>query len=491
MIWLAVGLMTLSAIGLLAWPVLRRRAAPPPREAYDLAVYRDQLAELDRDLARGVISAAEAEGARLEIQRRMLKLAPRQEAASPDAAPLPKPPGRTARRLAPLGALGLALPALAIALYVSIGSPDLPSRPFGAAEREAGVSHADVEAAIERLEARLERQPDDLDGWVTLGRSYIVLNRYGEAVDALKRAAALSDNDPDLVASLAEAMVFDAGGAVTPEARRLFASVEAARPDDPAALYYIGMADAQGGDPAAALETWERLAALTPPDAPWRADLIAMMTQAAAELGVEPKLPPGPGTEDKPPQVGAADRGQNQQTPPQVGAADRGQNQQSGEADRGQQDNNNLSAEERQAMIEGMVERLAERLKENPDDLEGWKRLALSYRVLGDWAKALPAYARAAALAPEDAAAQAEYARAMLDAAPSRERVPEEAISLYRRVLALDPDHADALWFVGYAEATAEPPDREAARGHWSKLLSVLPPGSEAYQSVEKALDAL
>ena len=85
MIWLAVALMTLAAIGLLAWPILRRRAAPPAREAYDLAVYRDQLAEVERDLARGVIGAAEAEGARLEIQRRMLKLAPKEAQAAPSA----------------------------------------------------------------------------------------------------------------------------------------------------------------------------------------------------------------------------------------------------------------------------------------------------------------------------------------------------------------------------------------------------------------------
>jgi len=295
-------------------------------------------------------------------------------------------------------------------------------------------------------------------------------------------------------------MVFEAGGAVTPEARRLFESVNETRPDDPAALYYIGMADAQAGEPAAALETWEKLAAKTPADAPWRGDLIALMTRAAAELGVEPKLPPEPSAEEMPSQLGEADRGQ----PSQVGEAGGAQPPQIGEAGRGQDaaavpgpsaDDmaaaGEMSPEERRAMIEGMVGRLAERLQDQPDDLEGWKRLALSYRVLGELDKALPAYERAAALAPGDAAAQAEYARAFLDAAPSRERVPDAAVQLYRRVLALDPDHADALWFVGYAEATAEPPDREAARGHWRKLLSLLPPGTDAYKSVENALQAL
>ena len=138
-----------------------------------------------------------------------------------------------------------------------------------------------------------------------------------------------------------------------------------------------------------------------------------------------------------------------------------------------------------------MVDQLAARLATEPNDLDGWKRLALSYPVLGDMDKAVPAYQHAAELAPDDAGVQADYARAILDAAPTRERVPDEAIRLFRRVLALNPKHLDALWFVGYPEATATPPNKGAARGYWRTLLELLSPGSAPYQSVEQALKVL
>ena len=558
MLWFAVALMTLAALALLAWPFVVRRRAPAPRDAYDLTVYRDQLLELDNDVARGVISAAEAEGARLEIQRRMLRLAP--GAPTPITVPDAPPRRWTLGRVLPLGALGLALPAAAIALYVSIGSPNLPSRPFAETRHAADLQGQSIEAAVTKLKERLEREPSDLNGWIMLGRSLVVLNRHGEAVAALKRAAALSGDKPEIIAALAEAMVFEAQGVVPPEARQLFETVRETNPKDSAALYYIGVAEAQGGDSKSALATWEILAAETAADAPWRDDLVMQMKQAANELGVEPMaLPPVPE-----PKTATAD-GSGASAAPGPSAADMAdaasmspEDQQAiirsmverlatrlesepddleawrrltnayrvlGEAGkmkdaeaniarleakggaskpaepdasapRGPSESDiaaaaDMSSEERTAMIRTMVGQLAARLETEPDNLEGWKRLAFSYRVLGELDKAVPAFKRAAELAPEDAGAQAEYARAVLDAAPSRERVPDEAIRLYRRVLELNPEHPDALWFVGYAEATASPPDKAAARGHWQKLLSLLPPGSEPFQSVENALKAL
>ncbi len=556
MLWLSVALMTLAALALLVWPFFARRGPPAPREAYDLSVYRDQLREIDNDLARGVIKAAEAEGARLEIQRRMLKLAPAQ-AAEPEAMDAPRRRW-TLRRLVPLATLGVALPAAAIALYVSIGSPDLPSRPFAEIRHASGLQDQSIDAAVTTLKERLEREPDDLNGWVMLGRSLIVLERHGEAVAALKRAAALSGDKTEIVAALAEAMVFEANGVVTPEAGRLFAAAREKTPNDAAALYYIGMANAQAGDPKTALAIWETLAAVTPGDAPWRDGLVTLMKQAAAELGVEPKvLPPPPESKTAATQEGGASGTPGPTADDMAAAASMSPDEQQamigsmverlaarlkdepddlegwrrlakayrvlGEADKASEADANvarleaqggaapsvgtdasngpsegdmsaaadLSPEKRSAVVRSMVAQLAARLEKEPNDLEGWKRLAHSYRVLGEMDRALPAYRRAAGLAPNDAGVQADYARAILDAAPAQERLPEEAIRLYRRVLELNPEQPDALWFVGYAAATASPPDKDTALGHWRKLLGLLPPGSESHKSVEDALKAL
>lgn len=464
MLWLVIALMTLIALALLAWPFVRQRHISAPRDAYDLTVYRDQLRELDRDVARGLISATEAEGARLEIQRRMLRLTP--APAAPASTPELAPRRWTFRQIAPLGTLGLLVPAAALALYASIGSPNLPSRPFAEANQAGDRQGQRIDAAITKLKERLEAEPNNLEGWVMLGRSLIALDRHSEAVAALKRAAALSGDRPEIVAALAESMIFEAQGIVTPEARQLFEAVREKNPMDTAALYYVGLAEAQAGNAKGALDLWETLAAATPGDAPWRNDLVALMKQAAAELGVEPKiLPPAP------PEPKAA----NTPGPSADEMAEAAQ----------------MAPDEQQAMIRSMVDGLAARLEQEPNDLDGWKRLSVSYRVLGEIDKALPAYKRVAELAPDNAGALADYARAILDAAPASERLPEESIALYRRALALDPKHLDALWFVGYAEATAMPPNKDAARGYWQTLLPLLPPGSAAHKSVEAALKAL
>jgi cytochrome c-type biogenesis protein CcmH len=563
MLWLAIALMTLVALALLAVTFVRRGRSLAAPEAYDLAVYRDQLSELEQDLARGTITAAEAAAARLEIQRRMLRraaAAKANHAAEPTPSPVPARPGL--RHWLPLGAAGVVLPAAAIGLYLALGSPDLPGRPFAEVRQAAELEGQSIEAAITALKQRLDAAPQDLDGWLLLGRSYIFLKRYAEAVDVLRRAAVIGGGRAEVNAMLAEAMVFQANGVVGPEARQLFESVREKAPKDPAALYYIGMAEAQGGYPKAALATWEELAAITPGSAPWRDDLVKLMKQAAAEVGVEPRvLPPLPETgataqatpeaalgpsaeemqaasemspEDRQAMIRAmverlATRlkensddlagwrrlanayrvlgeeakakeaeaeiarleaeggGAAAATPPPAPAAESSAGPSAAEMEAAAA----LPPEDQRAMITAMVEGLAKRLEGTPDDLEGWKRLARSYRVLGDLAKALPAYEKAASLAPEDAAVQADYARALLDAAPQEGRLPEAAVARYRRVLELNPDHLDALWFVGYAEATAPEPNREAARAHWLRLLGLLTPGSDSYVAVENALKAL
>lgn len=540
--WLIVALMTVAALALVLVPLVRSHRRAPRRAEYDLAIYRDQLQELESDRARGLVGEDQSEAARLEIQRRML--AASKKDSDPDQ---PAAAGGGARPWLLMAAIGTAIPALALALYVVWGSPGMPGVPFsGVAQDGSGMAGENmagqsVEAAIANLAKRLEQNPNNLEDWVLLGRSLIAIERYSEAVQALRTAAKLSRDNVDILSSMAEAMVFAAEGMVTPEAQAAFESVLKLRGDDAAAQYYLGMALAQKGRPGEALGVWRKLAAETPPNAPWRQDLVTLMRRAAEESGIElgeiPSAPalraedaaPGPSQEDM---AAAADMTPEErqemirsmvarlaerleQNPGDLAGWQRlanayrvlGENDKADAAEAriaeleggaaaepgpSAEDvaaAGEMSAEERTQMIATMVARLAERLEENPDDLQGWMRLGRSYSVLLRHAEARDAYARAAELAPGDTAVLGDYARAVMNAAGDATEFPAQAIALYRQIIGLDPEQREALWFLGYAEAAAG--NNAAARDYWNRLLDLLPADGPNREAVEQALDAL
>ena len=455
---LAAALLTALAVAAVLIPVLRRQRRGPSRADYDLTVYRDQLRELESDRARGLVSAEQEQAARTEIERRMLR-ADRAREAAQDARPADARGRTTRRRRAAAVGLGLCIPALAAGVYASLGSPGLPGRPFAEIERPAATAEASaaISESVEQLAARLESDPDNLEGWLLLGRSYVVLQRYPEAADALRRAAALSGGDPEVLTMLGEAIVWANGGVVAPEAVGVFRQALDARPDDAAARFHLALARAQAGAVQEAYEMWLALAADTPADAAWRGDLEALIGQAAEVLGVEPgalplaEAPPGPTAEDV------------------ATAAD-------------------MSPEERMEMIRSMVAGLAVRLEGDPNDPEGWRRLARSYAVLGEAEKALDTLRRAVELAPDDLETLHAYARALSGDLGSS-APPPEAVAVYERILALDSDDGAALWFTGLA--AAERSDTATAAAHWQRLLTLLTPGTEEHQAVRTALDSL
>lgn len=469
---LAAALMTALAVAAVLIPVLRRFRRVASRADYDLTVYRDQLRELESDRARGLVSEEQIEAARTEIERRMLRAARAREAAQAAEAPGPVDTGSRAHRWrwAAAFVLGLCVPALAAGVYASLGSPGLPGRPFAEIERpvEPPAADAAFSEPVERLAARLAANPDDLEGWLLLGRSYVVLQRYGEAADALRQAAALSGGDPDVLGMLAEAIVWANDGVVVPEAAGIFRQVLDLRPQDSAALFHMALARAQAGEVREAYDMWLALAADTPADAPWRGELEGLIHQAAELLGVEPgSVPSGPARAPRAPAVAEAPSGP---TADDMAAAAE------------------MSPDERMDMIRSMVESLAERLEENPDDPEGWLRLARSYTVLGEPEKATETLRRAVELMPDDLATLHAYARALtgeIDAKPP----PAEAVAVYERILTLDPDDGAALWFVGLG--AAERGDGATARAHWERLLALLAPGTDEHQAVQTALDSL
>jgi cytochrome c-type biogenesis protein CcmH len=443
MFWLFAALFSLLALALVVLPALRGARAVPGRTAYDRAVYKDQLAEIARDLERGVLTEAEAGAARLEVERRLL--ATRDEARPVEAGAAP---------LLWLGALGAAAVAAAIAVYVALGSPGIPDQPIAA--RVPPDAPRDFADSAERLAERLAANPDDAEGWILLARTQAVLERYSAAAESYRRAMALTGDRAEAAAGYGEMLVLSSDGIVTPAARQAFEKAVAKEPSNAPARYYLALAAQQSGRPAEAIEAWRKLEAEAPPDAPWRETLRQKIEQTAREAGLPvPEAPRGPSAGD----IAAAQR---------------------------------MDPEERQKMIRSMVENLAARLEESPDDAAGWQRLGRAYRVLGEKDKAEAAFARVVALRPGDKEALLDRARMVLEnagGADPKKPLPEAFLDDMRKVAALDPNNTEALWYLGLAAAQRQ--DKESAAAQWRQLLALLPPGSEDAKLVQRALDAI
>jgi cytochrome c-type biogenesis protein CcmH len=451
MLWLAAGVLTLAIVALVVLPLARGGRARR-RLDYDLEVYRDQLAELERDRARGLVGAAEAAAAGIEIRRRILAAEDAEKGAAASTAPA-RP------RLALALILALGLPFAAGTAYLAIGRPDLPDQPL-AARHELPRDPA-FRQRYQALLAPVEAQPGALEPRVALADFLFEARQYARAAQHYRVAVQLSGGRADLAGLYGEALVRAAGGQVGEEARRAFELALKSAPDDPRANYFLGLAEAQDGKAKAALERWARLEAAAPADAPWLAQLRREMERVAAEAGLDlAAIRRAAG--------GAGGRGPSRA---EIEAAER------------------MSPEERMKMIRGMVEGLEARLKENPNDLEGWKRLGRAYTVLKDHAKAAEAWRRAAALAPDDAAVLADLAAALIQARPEGQELTPELVGVLRRLIAADPDNALALFYLGVAEAEAG--NKDEARRLFTRLLQRLPADAPVRGIVERRLKAL
>ena len=263
------------AVAVLAWllrPLLSRsHAAVPSRSAANVSIYRDQLRELDADLAGGTLAREDYERARAELEARML-----QDVAQPDVRPA-APAGRRAA-----WALGAAVPVLAAAVYFAVGSPGAIDRP---PEPERHASAAQVAAMVERLAARLRENPDDVDGWRLLGRSYSVMGRFGEAADAYAKAAARAPRDAQLLADFADVLAMARGRSLQGEPEKLALRALEIEPGNLKALALAGSAAFERKDYAAAAAQWERMLAYVAPDSEDARSIQQNIAQARSLAG--------------------------------------------------------------------------------------------------------------------------------------------------------------------------------------------------------------
>ena len=456
-----VVLTTIAVVAVL-WPVFRR-PRPPQRERYEIEIYRDQLAEVERDRERGLIPAAEARAAQIEIERRLLRSGSAAEAAVD--------PG-SGRRGIVLAAAFL-VPTLSAMLYGVIGRPDLPDQPVAARQEQPGQTPAqpDVQQMVARLEARLATSPDDLEGWLMLGRSRAVLGDAQGSTDAFRRALSIGPDDARGVGGLAEALTAMAGGTVTPEAKGLFVKLAQIEPRDPRAAFYLGWADFQAGQPQPALDRWRQLLADSPADAPWRPQVIEGIQAAAQQLGIDPGtvvagVPAAPATAP-------------QSTAPQPSAEDMANAAA-------------MAPEDRMAMIRGMVEKLQARMDADGSDVEGWLRLAQSRSVLGEGDRARATYEQALAQHPDEPALLKGYAKLLVGPAQGAASLPtvdDRANQLLTKAASLQPDDPEVWWFLGIR--ALQDGRKGDARAAWEKVLARLDPAQPEYRDIKSRIDGL
>jgi len=352
-LWPILALMTLTAMAAVWWPLARRQKSV--RSGSDVAVYRDQLDEIDRDETAGLVGGAEAEAARVEVSRRLIAAAEVAKAASAAAVPVPA----SRARWATIAAAVLLLPLGAGLIYLSLGSPNLVPVSMNA-EASGQQLPEGIEQTVAEVEKYLEANPKNGRGWELLAPVYLRLGRFDDAVKARRNALEIFGPDAARLGDLGEAIIMASNGAVTPEARGLFERANAADPEDVMAQYYLGLNAKQEGRLDEAAKRWNSLISSARQGAEW----LPMVKEALAEISE--KGPPGAA------KLAPAGPDANQ-----VAAAAQ------------------MAPTERNNMIEGMVARLAQRMAENGSDVDGWLRLIKAYSVLGERDKALTAAANA------------------------------------------------------------------------------------------------
>lgn len=358
--WILVSCVTaLLAVALLA-PLLRRSATAGGEHAHDVEVYRDQMAEVDRDAAAGLISAEEAENARAEIGRRLLSSADKASKET-DASP------KASRHPLAQAFIILLLPALGIGLYLYAGSPGVPDAPLAARLANPGN---DVALLLAKAENHLIQNPDDGAGWDLVAPIYLRNRRPTDAANAYRQAIRIRGESAERLSGLGESIVASNQGLINSEATDAFRKALSIDRNDARAEFYLAFAMEQEGRRMEALAAFQSLAKTSPPDAPWQpivAQHIASLQNAPDQPAPNPAAPGNPTAAD-------------------VAAAQ------------------DMSAGDRQQMIQNMVAGLDEKLKADPNNFEGWMRLVRSYAMLKQADKASDALDRALKAFPADGA---------------------------------------------------------------------------------------
>lgn len=330
-----------------------------PVGSHDSEVYKDQLREIDRDIETGRLSEKEAELARVEISRRLI-------AASESVDPPKADEAFSVVAVIPMVLLFVVSSAF---IYVQVGKPEIPNQPLAFRQAPQEVQTAarqmpdDIGVMVAEAEAHLAINPDDGRGWDVLAPIYFRMGEFFKSQNAFAKAIELEGSTPNRHSGLGEAIMRAQEGIVTGEAKSNFVRSLQIEPNDPRGNFFLALALMQDGKNTEAIAAFEDFARRSPADAPW---VDAIKAQIAIMTGVDVAqvvLETAPSTQS------AA------QVPSQapLGNPNAEDIEAAGE----------LNPEDRMAMISSMVTSLDEKLKEEPNNFEGWQRLIRSFKVLG------------------------------------------------------------------------------------------------------------
>jgi cytochrome c-type biogenesis protein CcmH len=398
-LWIILTIMTSAAAVFLSAPFIRRFDRPQAESAGDIEVYRDQLREVDNEQQQGLIDDVQAETARLEIKKRALAADNTNQPVMPDFS-------GGERRFAMICVTGIVVLG-SVGLYAATGNPDLPSTRSSGALQQASASFTrdlaapvssvaalqtfvsenqsppqsqpelpPVDEMIRRLAARLLQNPKDVQGWRTLGWSYLNLGRFSEASEAYAKAIELSPGDTEIRGARIEALVRSADGVVTIDAKTAIEDTLKIDPKNAHARFFRGLEKEQGGDRASALTEWREVLSDADPNESWVPDLKNRISELDRTLGTDlaaRTTGAGPGIA-----AGSLETSKVPGGSPTAPAAERGPSPQDVQAAEA------MAPADRSAMIRGMVDRLASRLEKSPRDADGWIKLIQSRMVLGE-----------------------------------------------------------------------------------------------------------
>lgn len=344
LLWIGFALLATLVTAAVTRPLLRPRPAADGDNDADLAVYRDQIAEIEAEKGRGLLAAPEAESARTEVARRLIRRADEARSAEKDAA-------SARRRGNGHGYFYLAaafLPVASIGVYLALGSPHMPDSPLQA-RLDAPINKANVDDLIAKVEAALRANPNDGQGWDVIAPIFMRQGRFADAAEAFRQAGRLLGETPKRLSGFAESSILANDGIVNDAARTAYQRLLALDPERADAKFWLAMGKEQSGDLKGAADDYRKLVDTLPADAAARKAASVRLETVDARLSG--KLP-------------ARD---------ELG--------QPSQADILKMDA--MSPAERQQFITNMVEGLATRLKANGKDLQGWFRLVRAYKVLG------------------------------------------------------------------------------------------------------------
>jgi cytochrome c-type biogenesis protein CcmH len=387
MLWIVLAVLAAVVVFVLSQPFARSVDDGAADQAAGAAVYRDQLAEIDADRERGLIGPEEAEAARTEVARRLLQHASESKQPADQTEISAAPSSSTAYSERGL----LLLPVGALALYVFLGSPNLPSVPL-ATRAPPPTENTEVTDLIARVEAQLKTTPNDGRGWEAIAPIYLRMKRYDTAAYAFSQSIRLNGETPARLMGFAEADMLSNKGVVSDAVKKAAERILALDGTRIEPQIWLTLGKEQSGDIQGAIAGYQKLLDTSPKDAPWR---DPVQKQIAKLLHIDPNAP-----QAATPSVPAAAAPPSSSKEPAIVVTPPNTSMPEAIAA--------LPAADQQAMIAGMVEKLATRLKDNADDLGGWLRLIRSYQVLGRKEDALVALQSARKQFAADAKAVAE-----------------------------------------------------------------------------------